>query len=197
MLHYSLAEPSPSFVMSHTFDLLLPRYISVKTSITKVALFTLLIHYNSCGKKWHHENNTQALYARTGRHETHVSYRDLYGAPDELRSKSGNWPHSCGAPFWGVALWLCLCCRLRLPCFSESTRPFAYSLNVLAAVMWPPRLFCFHGALLLYMSVMESFDPPLAPSDAGKASTATSIFPCCEEFVLSELVIWYLVCREC
>lgn len=112
----------------------------------------------------------QALHATTGRHETNVSYRNLYGGLSELRSKSGNWPRSCGAPVWGVAL--------RLPCFSESTRPFACSLNVLTAVMWQTRLFCFHGALLLSMSVMESFDPALTPLDAVKGSTATCNFPC-------------------
>lgn len=177
MLHYFLAERSPSFVMSHTIVLLLLRCISVKTDITEACLIHSAHPLCFLGEEavtpWK-EHSVDCRYRRcTPRREdeTNVSYRNLYGALNELRSKSGNWPRSCGAPVWGVAL--------RLPCFSESTRPFAYSLNVLTAVMWQTRLFCFHGALLLSMSVMESFDPALTPLDAVKASTATCNFPCC------------------
>lgn len=51
---------------------------------------------------------------------------NLYGTLIEFRSKSGNWPHSCGAPVWGVALWLCLCCRV---CVLLLRKPMAICLQ--------------------------------------------------------------------
>lgn len=194
-LHYFLAEPSTSFVMSQTIVTLFPRCLSVTTDMPH-SLCLSIMGGSDTTKRTRSGLLLQALHATTGRHETNVCYRNLYGAVDELGSKSGNWPRSCGAPVWGVALQLCLCCSVRPPRFPESTRPFASTLNVLATVMWLTRLFCFHTALLLSMSVVKSFDPALTPLDAVKASTATCNFPCCSEFV-SELVIWYLVCREC
>lgn len=71
---------------------------------------------------------------------------------------------SCVVPVWGEVGLCGFACVAQcvFPVFSESTRPFAYSLNVLPRVTWRTCLFCFHSALLLSMSIVESFDPALA-----------------------------------
>lgn len=176
MLHYFLAERSPSFVMSHTIVLLLLRCISVKTDITEACLIHSAHPLCFLGEEaltpWK-EHAVDCRYRRCTppREDMRLCHTGIFmGVSMSSGQSLVIGPAAVDSPVWGVAL--------RLPCFSESTRPFACSLNVLTAVMWQTSLFCFHGALLLSMSVMESFDPAFTPFDAVKASTATCNFPC-------------------